>query len=82
MATDTETTTSGTPAETSRLPEGRHDHAMRRASKRSGRERGCWVYVPAVQLLRAGFGAETPPPFYRVWGSARGRLVIQLYRTQ
>lgn len=61
---------------------GRHDHAMRRAAKRSGRERGCWVYVPAVQLERAGYGGDTPTPFYRVWGSTRGRLVIQLYRTQ
>jgi hypothetical protein len=59
---------------------GRHDHAQRRASKRTGRERGCWLYIPAVQLLRAGYTAEDPPPYYRVWGNARGRVTVQLYR--
>jgi hypothetical protein len=62
------------------VPNGRHDHAQRRAAKRTGRERGCWLYIPAVQLLRAGYTADQPAPYYRVWGNARGRVTVQLYR--
>lgn len=68
-------------AETPR-PAGRFDHALRRQSKRSGAERGCWVYVPAEVLDVTGHGGEQPAPFYRVWGSTRGRLCIQLYRVR
>lgn len=60
---------------------GRYDHAERRASKRTGRQRGCWLYVPADELEAAGFDPYTePPPFYRVWGSSRGGLFVRLYR--
>jgi hypothetical protein len=59
---------------------GRHDHAERRATKRSGRERGCWAYIPASQLQRAGFSPNDPPPFVRMWAGPRGRVVVQLYR--
>jgi hypothetical protein len=60
---------------------GRYDHAERRASKRAGRERGCWLYVPADELEAAGFDPYAErPPFYRVWGSSRGGLFVRLYR--
>lgn len=65
-----------------KVPEGRYDYAERRASVRRGRERGCWVYIPAVELEKTGFDPYGAPPFYRTWGDARGRIVVQLYRTK
>jgi hypothetical protein len=59
-----------------------HDTAARRRGKRSGRERGCWLYVPAETLERAGWSLEAPPPWYRLWGSydgSRGAIVARLY---
>lgn len=53
---------------------GRHDHAARRLAQRRGREKGCWVYIPAA-LLRT----DAWPIFYRVWGGQRSRYVVTLY---
>lgn len=57
-----------------------YDAAERRRAKRSGRERGCWTYIPAEALERAGFNPGEPAPLYRVWSGPRGRVVVQLYR--
>lgn len=62
------------------MSSGRYDHARRRRSKRAGRERGCWLYVPAEQLERAGFESYDPPPFYRTWAGRRATILVQLYR--
>jgi hypothetical protein len=62
-------------------PAGRYDAGERRQAKRSGRERGCWTYIPAEELRKAGIDPGGPIPFYRVWGSSRGSLVIRLYKT-
>ena len=62
------------------LKSGRHDHAMRRRSLRSGRERGCWVYIPAEELQKTGVALADAPPAYRVWAGPRGRVVVQLYK--
>lgn len=59
---------------------GRHDHGMRRQSKRSARERGCWTYIPAETLLAAGISPAEPAPFYRTWATSRGGVMIRLYR--
>lgn len=56
-----------------------YDPLRRRRSVRAGRERGCWVYIPAVELERAGIEPDSPPPLYRVWGGHRGGLVLRLY---
>lgn len=61
------------------LPAGRYDYAKRRRAKRSGREGGCWTYIPAELLTRAGIPTSGPAPWYRVWGGARGRYVVTLY---
>jgi hypothetical protein len=61
---------------------GRYDSAARRQSRREGRERGCWVYIPAEELDKTGHGNGAPPPAYRVWGSTRGRIVLQLYKAR
>lgn len=56
------------------------DHAERRLGQRKQRERGCHVYIPGAQLEAAGFDPNGPPPYYRTWANARGRVVVQLYR--
>jgi len=62
------------------VPGGSYDYARRRRSKRTGRERGCWLYIPADELTRAGVQLDAEPPLYRVWGTKRGGLMIRLYR--
>jgi hypothetical protein len=57
-----------------------YDAARRRRSLRKQRERGCSVYIPADVLEAAGFAPNEPPPFYRVWGSRRGSVLVRLYR--
>lgn len=60
---------------------GSHDPAQRRKTVRRGRERGCWLYVPAEQLERAGYptvrGSSTP--WYRTWLGRKGTILVQLY---
>jgi hypothetical protein len=67
-------------APTGARPAGKYDRAARRATVRRGRERGCWLYLPAEELERAGFAPDGPPPFSRVWSGPRGRVVVQLYK--
>ena len=55
-----------------------HDYARRRRAKRTGRQKGCTVYIPAEQLQRSGL-ADRWPLYFRVWGGARGRFVVVLY---
>lgn len=57
-----------------------HDTAQRRRAQRRGREAGCWVYVTAEALQKAGWAAGEPPPFYRTWGSTRGTAVVRFYK--
>jgi len=52
-----------------------YDSAARRRGVRKGRERGCWVYIPASELLAAGQPASDPPPFYRLWPQQAAVLV-------
>lgn len=47
---------------------------------RRGREKGCWVYVPADELRKAGLEPDDPPPFYRAWGTKGLGVMIRLYR--
>jgi hypothetical protein len=61
------------------VPSGRHDPAARRRSKRAGRERGCWLYVPAEYLAECGIDPRGAPPRYRVWPGRKRTLLVQLY---
>lgn len=61
---------------------GGHDPAVRRRGQAQGREAGCWVYITADMLKRAGYDTDDGPVYYRVWAGARGRVVVQLYREQ
>jgi hypothetical protein len=62
---------------------GRHDASARRLSARTGRERGCWVYIPLDDLAAAGF-SDGPPPYYRTTGKPHSRntgtVLVRLYR--
>jgi hypothetical protein len=58
---------------------GRHDPAATRKAKRSGRQRGCWVYVPAEYLVESGIDPLGKPPTYRVWSGRKRTLLVQLY---
>ena len=57
----------------------RYDHAARRRGVRHGRERGCWVYIPAEELRKANIDPHEAPPWYRIWAN-RTRILIQFYR--
>jgi hypothetical protein len=62
---------------------GRHDPAKRRKSLRRGRERGCWIYIPAEQLVALGVDLDSDPPWYRTWGRGKRKnpgVVVTLYR--
>lgn len=59
---------------------GRYDAGQRRRSLRRGRERGCWLYIPAEELQRAGIDPAGPAPFYRTWGTPSGGVFARLYR--
>jgi hypothetical protein len=58
----------------------RYDAAARRRSQRRGRERGCWVFIPAEELEKAGVDPSGPAPAYRTWGTSRGGVLVRLYR--
>jgi len=57
-----------------------YDPARRRRTVSRGRERGCWVYVPAEEIEKTSYGGQRPPPFYRLWARAGGRtIVVEFY---
>lgn len=58
----------------------RYDPQARRLSKRGGRERGCWVYIAAEELERAGFVRADPPPLYKARAFRKGTVLVNLFR--
>jgi hypothetical protein len=58
---------------------GRYDERARRRSQRQGRERGCWVYIAADELVKAGIDPAGPAPLYAAWGRERGSVLVRLY---
>lgn len=55
------------------------DHGERVRATRSGRMRGCYIYIDAESLRKAGLDPEATPPFYRVWAGRGGRFVVSTY---
>jgi hypothetical protein len=53
-----------------------YDPAARRQGVRKGRERGCWVYIPAEELGKLRGAPFEAAPHYRTTGRAGGRTVI------
>lgn len=60
--------------------EAAYDPARHRKSKRSGAQRGVWVYVAAPELRKAGIDPHGPAPEYRLWGTRSGGLMGRLYK--
>jgi len=58
----------------------RYDDGSRRKAVRRGKEKGVWVFVPAAELRATGHDPAGPVPFYRVWGRARGSVLVRFYR--
>jgi hypothetical protein len=60
---------------------GRTDIGARKRATRSGRRKGCYIYIPWEQLQEAGFEPNEPAPWFRIWASrGRPRFVVNLYR--
>ena len=56
---------------------------QRRRTVSRGRERGCWVYIPAEELAKTRLASDRPPPFYRLYGRTGGRtVVVELFAEQ
>jgi hypothetical protein len=60
----------------------RHDPARRRRSTRAGRQKGCFIYIPAQVLQDARIDPEGPTPYYRTWPSKGGSVLVRLYRDE
>jgi hypothetical protein len=58
------------------------DLAHEHRSVRRGRERGCWVYIPAVVLREQGVDTTKPPPSYRIWPGRKKTVLVQLYERE
>jgi len=58
------------------LANGRYDHAARKRVRRSGRERGGHIYLPAEVI---GKLADEPNLWYQLGGGERGRVIVTLY---
>lgn len=58
----------------------RYDESATRQSLRRGRERGVWVFILAAELRKSDIDPHDAAPRYRVWGRARGSIMVRLYR--
>lgn len=56
-----------------------HDPARRRKAQRQGRERGCWVYIPAESLPGRFRESADANLYYRVWGGPGDAVIVRLY---
>ncbi len=71
-----------TPPPLTTIRSGKYDAAAHRRAKRSGRERGCWIFIPAEELRAAGLDPENPAPAYTTAGRPHGRngtVLVRLY---
>lgn len=60
-----------------------HDPARRRRTTRSGRERGCWAYIPADVLRDVGIDPDGPAPYFRTWAGPKRKnptVLVVLYQ--
>lgn len=58
----------------------RHDPAQRRKLTRGGRQKGCYVYIPAKIVQAATGSLGGPVTHYRTWAGKGGSVLIRLYR--
>ena len=57
-----------------------YDPARCRKAQRYGAEKGVRINIPAAELRKAGIDPDGPPPFYKVWGSKSGSVLVRFYR--
>lgn len=55
----------------------RRDERARKKGRRSGREKGVHIYIPADVI---GDLAEAPELWYSLGGGERGRVIVTLHR--
>lgn len=56
------------------------DTARRKKATRGGRQRGCYIYIPAEMLQAAGIDPKSVTPHYRLWSARPGSVLIRLYK--
>lgn len=54
-----------------------HDKAQRKRARRSGREKGVHVYIPAEVI---GALSDVDQLWYTLGGGQRGRVIVTLHR--
>ena len=60
-----------------------YDPMALRRGKRTGAQRGLWVYIPAEELRKTTLRASELPPLYRTAAREGGRtVVVQLFRRE
>ena len=59
----------------------RYDSGERRHSRRTRREKGVHLFVPAVKLAAAGIDPNGPPPDYSMWATSKGAMMLRFYTT-
>ncbi len=63
--------------------QSRYDSVERRKGVRKPRDRGVWVFIPAVELRKAGIDPHAEPPTYRTVGHQRSThghsVIVTLY---
>lgn len=57
-----------------------HDPGLRRKATRTGRQKGCYVYLPQEVLDAARPELNGQLPHYRTWAGKGGSVLIRLYR--
>ena len=60
----------------------KYDHAALRNGVRRGRERGCWVYIPAEELEKAGIDPFGQSPRYQLWPGRKRTILVQLHKRE
>lgn len=63
------------------MPGRRYDAAHRRRATRSGRQTGCFIYIPGEVLEALGIEPGGKLPWYRVFLGARKAVMVNLYPT-
>ena len=64
-----------TRQETTRYDAG----ARRRSHRKTPRETGVWVYIPAAELRAIGRDPHSDPPTYRIFAMSRNSVALRFY---
>lgn len=53
--------------------------AVRRSHRKSARETGVWVYIPAAELRAIGRDPHDDPPTYRIFAMSKNSVNLRFY---